>query len=102
MLSCPGIMTVTEAIQAIEYGADLLKVFPADVVGLGFIKATKVILPQKIPMLAVNGVNTSNIQDWLKAGADGFGLGSAVYSPGASPDEISQKCKVIVELLQKV
>ncbi|MCM8528457.1 MAG: 2-dehydro-3-deoxy-6-phosphogalactonate aldolase [Lentisphaeraceae bacterium] len=101
MLSCPGIMTVTEAIQAIDCGADLLKVFPADVVGLGFIKAAKVILPRKVPMLAVNGVNSSNIQDWLKAGADGFGLGSAVYSPGASPNEISQKCKVIVDLLQK-
>lgn len=99
MLSCPGIMTVTEAVQAIENGADLLKVFPADVVGMGFIKATKVILPKQVPMLAVNGVNSSNIKQWLKAKADGFGLGSAIYSPGMALDEITQKCKVIVSAI---
>ena len=53
ILSYPGVMTVTECFQALDAGADGLNVFPADVVGMGFIKATKVVLPRKVPMLAV-------------------------------------------------
>jgi len=99
MLSYPGVMTVTESFQAIEAGADGLKVFPADVVGMGFIKATKVVLPKGTPMLAVGGVSEANIDEWIKAGADGFGLGSSIYKPEMSLEEISDRCKKVMDLV---
>ena len=99
MLSYPGVMTISECFAAIEAGADGLKVFPADVVGMGFIKATKVVLAKKLPMLAVGGVTENNIQEWIECGADGFGLGSSIYKPGMTLSEIQRKCKVILKAI---
>ena len=99
MLSYPGVMTVSECFQAIEAGADGLKVFPADVVGMGFIKATKVVLPKNVPMFAVGGVDESNISIWKKNGANGFGLGSSIYKPGMGLEEIKERCCKIVAML---
>lgn len=101
MLSYPGIMTVSEAIAAIEAGADGLKVFPAGVVGMSFIKAAKVILPKKLPILAVGGVDDKNLLEWKAAGADGYGLGSSLYKPGMSLAEISERSKTVVQLLEE-
>lgn len=101
MLSFPGVMTITECIQAINAGADCLKMFPAGVIGMGFIKAAKVILPRKLPILAVGGVDEKNLLDWKAAGADGYGLGSSLYKPGVSLDEIFQRSKTVVELLEE-
>jgi len=88
MLSYPGIMTITEAFQALEAGADALKLFPADSVGKSFIKAAKAILPAGTQVLAVGGVDQSNIKEWQEAGADGFGLGSSLYKPSYTIAEI--------------
>ena len=99
MLSFPGIMTVSEAFAAVEAGADGLKLFPADVVGSSFIKAVKVVLPPGTKVFAVGGVNADNMQSWLDAGADGFGLGSSIYKPGMTPDEIEKKCREVLAAL---
>ena len=99
MLSYPGVMTASECFTALEAGADGLKLFPADVVGMSFIKAVKVVLPRKVPILAVGGVNEGNIQEWLANGADGFGLGSSIYKPGMSLEEIKQACQKILSSL---
>lgn len=96
MLSYPGVMTASECFAAIEAGADGLKLFPADVVGMGFIKAVKVVLPKNIPILAVGGVNENNIHEWLANGADGFGLGSSIYKAEMSLEEISRRCQKIM------
>lgn len=96
MLSYPGVMTASECFSALEAGADGLKLFPADVVGMGFIKAVKVVLPKNVPILAVGGVNENNLHEWLAAGADGFGLGSSIYKPGMSLEEISQRCESVI------
>ena len=101
MLSYPGVMTVSECFQALEAGADGLKVFPANVVGKDFIKAAKVVLPKEIPLLAVGGVDSSNMHDWLNAGVDGFGLGSSIYKPGMPLKEISQRCEEAVAIIQR-
>jgi 2-dehydro-3-deoxyphosphogalactonate aldolase len=92
ILSYPGVMTVTECFAALKAGADALKLFPADVVGINFIKAAKVVLPQGTEIFAVGGVNEKNMVDWTAAGADGFGLGSSLYKPGMSLDEIRERC----------
>ncbi len=100
MLSYPGVMTASECFSAIEAGADGLKLFPADVVGMGFIKAVKVVLPKKVPILAVGGVNENNMKQWLKNDADGFGLGSSIYKTGMSLDEIFTRCKSVISTLE--
>jgi 2-dehydro-3-deoxyphosphogalactonate aldolase len=88
MLSFPGIMTISEAFTALESGADVLKLFPADSVGKSFIKDAKAVLPSGTKVYAVGGVDESNIQQWQRAGAEGFGLGSSLYKPDYSLNKI--------------
>jgi 2-dehydro-3-deoxyphosphogluconate aldolase/(4S)-4-hydroxy-2-oxoglutarate aldolase len=77
----PGVGTVTEVMKAFEYGADIVKVFPGEVLGPQFIKAARGPLP-RAKMLAVGGVSEDNLESWFKAGAVGVGLGSALTKPG--------------------
>ena len=77
----PGVGSVTEVMRAFEYGVDIVKVFPGEVLGPQFIKAARGPLPDA-KMLAVGGVTTENLGDWFKAGAVGVGLGSALTKPG--------------------
>ena len=74
MVSLPGAMTPTEIKQAWNAGADFVKVFPAGSLGAGCLKAVKAPL-NHIPMLAVGGISEKNVQEFLTAGADGFGIG---------------------------
>lgn len=77
LVSIPGALTPTEIQAAHRYGADFVKVFPADAMGAGYIKAVKAPLSH-IRMLAVGGVTAENKELFLKAGADGFGIGSGI------------------------
>ena len=77
----PGVGSVTEVMRALEYGVDIVKVFPGEVLGPQFIKAVHGPLPNA-KMLAVGGVTPENLADWFKAGAVGVGLGSALTKPG--------------------
>lgn len=75
MVSMPGAMTPSEIKQAYNAGADFVKVFPAGNLGASYIKAVKAPL-NHIPMLAVGGgISEKNVQEFLAAGADGFGIG---------------------------
>jgi 2-dehydro-3-deoxyphosphogalactonate aldolase len=94
--SYPGVFTATEALGAIAAGADALKLFPADILGPKGIKALTAVLPKEIPLLAVGGVDQSNMGDYLKAGATGFGLGTSLFTPGISADEVSARAKAMV------
>jgi 2-dehydro-3-deoxyphosphogalactonate aldolase len=94
--SYPGVFTATEALGALAAGADALKFFPADFLGPAGVKAIKAILPPEVSLLAVGGVDTSNIATWLKAGVAGFGIGSSLYRPGMSAEEIGAKARAMV------
>lgn len=74
MVSLPGAMTPSEIKQAYNAGADFVKLFPAGNLGAGYVKAVKAPL-NHIPLLAVGGISDKNVQEFLKAGADGFGIG---------------------------
>lgn len=74
MVSMPGAMTPSEIKQAYNAGADFVKLFPAGNLGAGYLKAIKAPL-NHIPILAVGGVSDKNVQEFLAAGADGFGIG---------------------------
>ena len=74
LVSIPGVLTPTEAVQAVAEGADFAKLFPAGLFGSAYIKALKAPLSH-IKMLAVGGIDANNIPEFLKAGCDGFGVG---------------------------
>lgn len=77
IVSIPGAMTPTEIVNAYNYGADFIKVFPSDSLGLGYIKAVRAPLSH-IPMLAVGGVTVDNVSDFLATGVAGVGVGSSI------------------------
>ena len=99
--SYPGVFTATEALAAIAAGADALKFFPADLLGPKGIKAIGTILPKDMPLLAVGGVDTGNVGDYLKAGIAGFGIGTSIYQPGISADEVGKRAREMVEAYEK-
>ncbi len=97
MISFPAFFTPTEAFSAIEAGADALKLFPAELAGTTGLKAMKAVLPKTMPVFPVGGVNPDNMQDFIEAGAAGFGIGSAVFKPGDTPDIVYKKAKAFVD-----
>lgn len=82
----PGCFTPTEIQTAYEYGADVIKVFPADIVGMAFFKAILAPLPH-LKLMPTGGVNLTNAGDWLKAGACAVGIGSALLDKKAIAEE---------------
>lgn len=97
----PGCFTATEAFTAIAAGADALKLFPADHGGPGYAKALKVVLPAFPPLFAVGGVDESAFAPYLAAGAAGFGLGSALYRPGATADDVRSRAATMVRAFRE-
>lgn len=74
-IAVPGVMTPTEMVQAIEWGADLVKLFPGASLGVQFIKDVKGPYPY-IPVIPTGGVDLDNVGDFVKAGAAAVGIGS--------------------------
>lgn len=89
--SLPGVATATEAFSAVAAGARFLKLFPASTYGPGHLRALKAVLPAAVKVLAVGGVGPTQMADWRAAGAAGFGLGSELYTPGLSPDQVAAR-----------
>ena len=89
MESWPGVMTSTECFNALQSGADGLKLFPANLIGVEGVKAIRTILPTYCLVFAVGGVKPTNLAQWIQAGVNGFGIGTSLYTPGMSIAEIS-------------
>jgi len=96
MASWPGVMTPTECFAALKAGADGLKIFPASLIGPDGLKAIRAVLPKGTQVYAVGGAGASNFAQWFKAGADGFGIGTALYTPGLTVAEIATRAAEIV------
>ncbi len=101
LYAIPGFATPTEAFQMLHAGADALKLFPAEASSPAVLKAMRAVLPADTPILPVGGINESNFRPWLAAGASGFGLGSSLYKPGFSADELGRRARRFVEEWQK-
>ena len=96
MQSWPGIFTTSEAFTALQAGATGLKLFPSDVAGPKGLKAMRAILPVGTQVYAVGGAGPESFAEWVAASADGFGLGSAIYKPGDTPETVATKAQAIV------
>lgn len=96
LLCVPGIATPTEAFAALAAGADALKAFPAEMLTPPVIKAWRAVLP-KVAILPVGGITPQSMAAYVAAGAAGFGLGSALYKPSATPAEVAAAAKDFVE-----
>ncbi|AEK63812.1 2-dehydro-3-deoxy-6-phosphogalactonate aldolase [Collimonas fungivorans] len=96
-LACaPGVATVTEAFAALAAGADVLKMFPAEQLGPNVVKAWRAVIPREVALLPVGGITPENLATFVSAGASGFGLGSALYKPGLSADQVGQNANRFV------
>jgi 2-dehydro-3-deoxyphosphogalactonate aldolase len=96
MASWPGVMTPTECFAAIHAGASGLKIFPASLLGPEGLRAIRAVLPRQLQVYAVGGAGPSNFADWVRAGASGFGIGTALYTPGTTAAEITTRAAAIV------
>lgn len=96
MESWPGVMTPTECFAALKVGADGLKIFPGTLLGPDGLKAIRAVLPAGTLVYAVGGAGPENFRTWIEASADGFGIGSALYKPGMTPDDIATRAARIV------
>jgi 2-dehydro-3-deoxyphosphogalactonate aldolase len=84
MLCVPGVATPTEAFAALAAGADGLKMFPAEALPPGALKAWRAVLPPGTLVFAVGGMKPDNLAPYWMAGASGFGTGSNLYQPGVA------------------
>jgi 2-dehydro-3-deoxyphosphogalactonate aldolase len=94
--SWPGIMTPTEAFAALKAGATGLKLFPGSILGPEGLKAIRAVLPPGTQVFAVGGAGAANFKDWLRAGANGFGIGTALYSAGLSAADVGTRARALV------
>lgn len=95
----PGVVTPTEAFNAVHAGATNLKLFPISMVGIGGMTAIKSVIPSHIALFPVGGIDATveSMSPYLNKGAKGFGLGSQLYKPSMSLNEVSQKAKDFVK-----
>ncbi|SMQ64497.1 2-keto-3-deoxy-phosphogalactonate aldolase [Devosia lucknowensis] len=95
--SYPGVFSPTDAFAAIRAGATGLKFFPAEVLGSKGIKAMKAVLPPSLPVYAVGGANPDNFHEYFAVGCTGFGLGTYIFKPGMSVDDVAERARLAVE-----
>lgn len=96
-LACmPGVATPSEAFAALRAGVHALKLFPAEMIGPGVVKALRAVLPPGVPLLPVGGITPDNMAAYRQAGAAGFGIGSALYKPGQTLEQTVQSARAFV------
>lgn len=89
LVCLPGVMTATEAFAALDAGAAGLKMFPAEMATPVVIKALRAVLPASTVVMPVGGITPESMAAYLDAGANGFGIGSALYKPGMAADTVT-------------
>jgi len=96
LFCAPGIATPSEGFAALAAGADALKLFPAELLTPAVLKALRAVFPSDTLFVPVGGITPQNLAAYAAAGANGFGLGSALYKPGATPRQVASQARDFV------
>lgn len=99
LVSAPGYFTPSEGFAALAAGAHALKLFPAEAAPPAVVKAQRAVLPKDVPLIVVGGMTPDRMADYLAAGANGFGLGGALFRPGDTAEQVSRQAHAFVEAL---
>ncbi|WP_226688651.1 2-dehydro-3-deoxy-6-phosphogalactonate aldolase [Ruegeria arenilitoris] len=99
---CPGVMTPSEAFTALDIGASVLKFFPAEMVPPAAIAAMRAVLPADAVVAAVGGITPDTMASYHAAGVDGYGLGSALFKPSYTLDDIGGRARAFTSVLEEL
>jgi 2-dehydro-3-deoxyphosphogalactonate aldolase len=95
MIAIPGSFTPTEAFAMLAAGADAIKLFPAEASNPTALRALRAVLPPGTRLMPVGGIDAGSMPAWRAAGAAGFGIGSAIYRPGDTPDVVAERARAL-------
>ena len=100
LISLPGVATPSEAFRALALGANGLKLFPSEMISPAVVKSIRAVLPKDVKLIPVGGIGLHNMADYRQSGASGFGLGSALFSPGKSAEAVGESASAFVQAWQ--
>jgi 2-dehydro-3-deoxyphosphogalactonate aldolase len=100
LYAVPGFFNPTEAFALLRAGADAIKLFPSEVLGIPMLRAIQAVLPVDTIVIPVGGVDAKNVVPWMTAGARGVGLGSSIYKPGDDAAIVERKARVLVDAVR--
>ncbi|WP_170395862.1 2-dehydro-3-deoxy-6-phosphogalactonate aldolase [Ruegeria arenilitoris] len=99
---CPGVMTPSEAFTALDIGASVLKFFPAEMMPPVAIAAMRAVLPADAIIAAVGGITPDTMASYHAAGVDGYGLGSALFKPSYTLDDIRRRARAFTSVMEEL
>lgn len=100
MVSLPGCFTPSEAFAALKHGAHAVKLFPGELVTPAVARAMAAVLPRKTRLLVVGGVSADTIAEWRGSVVQGFGIGSSLFKPGMSSDDVGKRARALTNALR--
>ncbi len=100
LFAIPGFFNPTEAFALLQAGADAIKLFPSEVLGIPMLKALQAVLPENTIVVPVGGIDAENIAPWMAMGALGVGVGSSLYKPGDTATAVGAKAKVLMNAVR--
>ena len=99
LFAVPGFFNPTEAFALLHAGADAIKLFPSEVLGIPMLKALQAVLPKSAIVIPVGGIDARTIAPWMAAGVRGIGAGSSIYKPGDDASAVGGKAKSLIDAL---
>jgi 2-dehydro-3-deoxyphosphogalactonate aldolase len=97
LFAIPGFFNPTEAFALLQAGADAIKLFPSEVLGIPMLKALQAVLPENTIVVPVGGIDAEKIAPWMAVGALGVGVGSSLYKPGDTATAVGAKARVLMD-----
>jgi 2-dehydro-3-deoxyphosphogalactonate aldolase len=93
LFAMPGVATPSEGFAALARGAHALKLFPGEQIPPAAVRAWRTVFPSNALLFCVGGIHIHNVAEYKAAGADGLGIGSALYRPGSTPQDVGRRAR---------